>query len=113
MEIESRREKKIRQSVELLFTGLDDDTLKSIMLAVALEKSEEEKEELCKRIREKNEEDAKYYEQFQLKSVDETMAKPAVMVDGIEMELLELPIPVTTEIEADEAETKNISVDNV
>jgi hypothetical protein len=52
----SKREKQIRQSIDTLFTGLDDEALKQIMLACALGYSEEEKEKICEDLRKVNEE---------------------------------------------------------
>ena len=67
----SRREKSIIQSVELMFQGMDDDALKEIILATALQKSEEEKERIIEDIKKKKEEDMKYFnEKFELDKVE-------------------------------------------
>jgi hypothetical protein len=67
----SRREKSIIQSVELMFSGLDDDALKEVILATALQKSEEEKERIIEDIKKKKEEDMKYFnEKFELDKVE-------------------------------------------
>lgn len=55
----SKREKQIRQSIDTLFTGLDDDALKQVMLACALGYSEEEKDKICEELRRVNEENFK------------------------------------------------------
>jgi hypothetical protein len=57
----SNREKKIRQSIELMFSGLDDDVLKTVMLYTALGKTEAEKDAMCEEIKRKQEEDMQYY----------------------------------------------------
>lgn len=59
----SLREKKIKESVELMFQGLDDDVLKTVVMYSALCKSEEEKDAICEEIRKKNEEDLAYFTQ--------------------------------------------------
>lgn len=82
MEFLSIREKKIRESLDVLFSGLDDETLKSVLLYTALGKSEEEKDELCERIRRKNEEDAKYLEKFELTDPTQLLSKPMVIING-------------------------------
>jgi hypothetical protein len=53
----SKKEQQITKSIELMFQGLEDDPLKDILLAVALNKSEEEKERIAEQIRLKNERD--------------------------------------------------------
>lgn len=71
-EFETRREKKIRESIEFMFKGLDDDVLKTVMLYTALAKSDEEKEkaiEKLKRLREEDEERAKYFEITDIREV--------------------------------------------
>lgn len=57
----SHREKKIRETLELMFSGMDDDVLKTVILATSLGKSEEEKDAICEEIRKKNEEDAQFF----------------------------------------------------
>lgn len=82
MEILSIREKKIRESLDMLFSGLDDETLKSVMLYTALGKSEEEKDALCEMIKRKNEEDAKYLEKFELTDASQLLSKPMIIING-------------------------------
>jgi len=63
----SRREKSIKASIDLMFKGLDHDELKEIILATALEKSEEEKEELVENIKKKQKQDLEYInEKFEI-----------------------------------------------
>ena len=63
----SQREKKIREAVDFMFQGMDDDVLKTVILYTSLGKSEEEKDKICEAIRQKNEEDLKYYtEKFEI-----------------------------------------------
>jgi hypothetical protein len=60
----SKKEKRITKNVELMFQGLEDDPLKEIILAVALNKTQEEKDAIAEQIRLKNEED--YAERLKL-----------------------------------------------
>lgn len=55
----SKHQKKIAKSIDVLFDGLEDDSLKEIMLACALNKTQEEKDAICEQIRLKNEADYK------------------------------------------------------
>lgn len=66
MEILSIREKKIKESLDIFFKGVDDDVLKTVMLYTALGKSEEEKDAICEVLRKKREDDMKYIEQFEI-----------------------------------------------
>jgi hypothetical protein len=59
----SHREKKIRESLELMFSGMDDDILKTVLLCTSLGKSEEEKDAICADIKRKQEEDNQFYTQ--------------------------------------------------
>lgn len=68
----SHREKKIRETLELMFAGMDDDVLKTVILATSLGKSEEEKDAICEEIRKKQEEDAKFFtEKFEIELTKE------------------------------------------
>ncbi len=60
----SKKEQKITKSVEFMFQGLEDDPLKEIILAIALNKTQEEKDAIAEQIRLKNEED--YAERLKL-----------------------------------------------
>lgn len=63
----SHREKQIRKSVDVLFTGMDDDALKQVMLACTLGYSEEEKERVCEELRKVNEENLRFItERFEI-----------------------------------------------
>ena len=55
------REKSVRNNIELMFTGMDDDVLKECMLATALIKSEEEKDLIIEQLKFKKQEDEKYF----------------------------------------------------
>jgi len=57
----SHREKKIRESIDLMFQGLDDEVLKTVILYTALGKSEEEKDAMCEEIKRKQREDMEFY----------------------------------------------------
>jgi len=57
----SHREKKIRESIDLMFQGLDDEVLKTVILYTALGKSEEEKDAICEEIKRKQQEDMEFY----------------------------------------------------
>ena len=52
--LSKRHEQKIIRSIDTLFHGLEDDTLKEIMLACALNKSQEEKDAICEELRLRN-----------------------------------------------------------
>ena len=63
----SQREKSIMKGVDLLFQGMEDDALKEIVLANALQKSEDEKERILEIIRQKKTDDVKYInEKFEI-----------------------------------------------
>ena len=63
----SQREKAVMKGVDLLFQGMEDDALKEIVLANALQKSEDEKERILEIIRQKKSEDIKYInEKFEI-----------------------------------------------
>lgn len=57
----SHREKKIRESIDAMFQGLDDEVLKTVILYTALGKSEEEKDAMCELIKKKQQEDMEFY----------------------------------------------------
>ena len=57
----SHREKKIRESIDLMFQGLDDEVLKTVILYTALGKTEEEKDAMCEEIKRKQQEDMEFY----------------------------------------------------
>lgn len=56
----SNREKNIVKSIELMFQGMEQDDLKEVMLAIALKKSEEEKDRIAEEIKRKKEQDLEY-----------------------------------------------------
>jgi hypothetical protein len=66
MEILSIREKKIKDSLEMLFSGMDDEVLKTVILYTALGKSDEEKDAVCEQIRKKKDEDLEYINSFEI-----------------------------------------------
>jgi hypothetical protein len=67
MSLLSQREKNIVRSIDAMFQGMDDDVLKEIILATALQKSEQEKEKIIEAIRQKNEKDLQDIEEkFQI-----------------------------------------------
>lgn len=61
--MESLREKNIKKSIDMMFKGMDDDVLKTVVLYTALCKSEEEKDAICEEIKKKKEEDLAYFNQ--------------------------------------------------
>ena len=101
MEILSIREKKIKESLETLFAGLDDDVLKTVMLYTALGKSEEEKDAICEQIRKKKEADMEYIQKFEItidKDTPEEILKlinpkDVTEINIIDSELLNLKNP--------------------
>jgi hypothetical protein len=63
----SQKEKSVMKGVDLLFQGMEDDALKEIVLANALQKSEDEKERILEIIRQKKTDDIKYInEKFEI-----------------------------------------------
>jgi len=73
MEFISRRERSIRESIEVLFKGLDgDDLLKNIVLMNALGKSEEEKDAMLEAWKRKQAEDMEYLAKFEITDVAAT-----------------------------------------
>jgi len=77
----SKREKHIRKSIDLLFTGMDDDALKQIVLACSLGYSEEEKERVCEELRKVNEENlSDITKRFELVADQVVEPEPAVEV---------------------------------
>ena len=63
----SQKEKSIMKGIDLLFQGMEDDALKEIVLANALQKSEDEKERILEIIRQKKTDDVKYInEKFEI-----------------------------------------------
>lgn len=79
MSLLSQREKNIIRSIDMMFKGLDDDVLKEVILATALQKPEEEKEKIIEAINRKQNTDLKEInEKFQI-TIDNT--EPLKMLD--------------------------------
>jgi hypothetical protein len=79
MSLLSQREKNMIRSIDLMFKGLDDDVLKEVILATALQKSEEEKEKIIEAIKTKHKQDLQDIEdKFQIR-IDNT--EPLKMLD--------------------------------
>lgn len=77
----SQRKKNIEKSIEIMFAGLEQEDLKQVMLAIALDKSEEEKEEIAERIRKEKEADLAYIQsRFELESALEAVGDTQVIV---------------------------------
>ena len=53
MSLLTQREKNMIRSIDLMFQGMDDDVLKEVILATALQKPEEEKEKIVEAIKRK------------------------------------------------------------
>jgi hypothetical protein len=80
----SKREKQIRQSIDTMFSGLDDDVLKQVILACSLGYSEEEKDRICdelRRINEQNLQDS--YNKFQLSAIESMPVETKVIINGV------------------------------
>lgn len=86
--MESRREKAIKQSIELMFTGMEHDELKHIMLAVALNKTDEEKDAICEQIRKTKEKDLEdMLARYTIDNVEETTnCKGEIILQPVEEE---------------------------
>jgi len=79
----SRREKQLRQSIDTLFHGLDDDVLKQVMLACSLGYTEEEKDRICADIRRVNEENLRNITgSFQLSADESIPVETKVIIEG-------------------------------
>jgi hypothetical protein len=75
----SQREKNIIRSIDMMFSGMDDDVLKEVLLATALQKPEEEKEKLAEAIKRKQQIDLQDIEQKYEIKIDNT--EPLKMLD--------------------------------
>lgn len=117
MEFLSIKEKKIRDSIDLMFTGLDDDVLKTIILYNALGKSEEEKDAVCEQIRKKKEEDLEYIRSFEIEINKDThpdilkLVNPEINITDVVEECGDIKrVCMTPEYELTEQEK---SLDNI
>lgn len=86
MDFETRREKKIRESLDMLFKGMDDDVLKTVIFYTATGKSEEEKEYAIEQLKRMREEEEARFRAFEITDVSEVvqegrMVSPAIDVD--------------------------------
>jgi hypothetical protein len=75
----SQREKNIIRSIDMMFSGMDDDVLKEVLLATTLQKPEEEKEKLVEAIKRKQQIDLQDIEQKYEIKIDNT--EPLKMLD--------------------------------
>jgi len=75
----SQREKNIIRSIDMMFSGMDDDVLKEVLLATALQKPEEEKEKLAEAIKRKQQLDLQDIEEKYEIKIDNT--EPLKMLD--------------------------------
>lgn len=73
--MESIKEKKIKKALEVMFAGMDDDVLKTVILYTSTGKSEEEIDKVCEEIRKKKEEDMEYIKAFEI-TVDKENPMP-------------------------------------
>ena len=79
----SRREKQIRQSVDTMFAGMDDDVLKQVILACSLGYSEEEKDRICADLRRVNEENLRDITgSFKLSHEESIPVETKVIIEG-------------------------------
>lgn len=78
MEILSHREKKLRESLDIMFAGLDDDVLKTVIFYTAKGASEEEKDKICEQLKQKQEEDLKYFSEKMEIRIDHTVPEEVV-----------------------------------
>lgn len=104
----SNREKKIRESIEIMFSGLDDDVLKTVMLYTALGKSEAEKDAMCEEIKRKQEEDMQYYNsKFEIEITKENSEEVLKLINPeclIEMENIKIELTDVVEKSHDNVE---------
>jgi replication-associated recombination protein RarA len=56
----SQRERNITKSIEFMFQNMEHDDLKQVMLAVALNKSQEEKDRIAEELKQQKEKDLEY-----------------------------------------------------
>jgi len=101
----SHREKKIRESIDLMFQGLDDDVLKTVILYTALGKSEEEKDAMCELIKKKQQEDMEFYNnKFEIELTKENQEEVLKLINP------ECLINITDVVE-NEKSNDNIEID--
>jgi hypothetical protein len=72
--LSKRHQQKIARSIDTLFHGLEDDTLKEIMLACALNKTQEEKDAICEELRLRNQQE--YEERLALFEIQANAENP-------------------------------------
>jgi hypothetical protein len=77
--METRREKRIRESIEMMFKGMDDDFLKEVLIATALNKSEEEKDAIVEAYKRQREEDEERFRSFEITDVSEVVQQGHVV----------------------------------
>lgn len=100
----SQKEKSIMKGVDLLFQGMEDDALKEIVLANALQKSEDEKEYILEIIRQKKTDDVKYInEKFE---IEINRDDPLKMLDLFKTYIEQNP-QVVEEIQKQEVDKEN------
>jgi hypothetical protein len=106
----SQREKSMLRSIDLMFQGMDDDVLKEVILATALQKPEEEKEKIIESIKRKKALDmADIEEKFEIK-IDNT--EPLKMLDLFKAFVEQNPDMVReVERQADEAEGIKLNIE--
>ena len=69
--METRREKTIKRNIELLFDGMEQDDLKAVILAISLNKSEEERDRIAEEIRIAKEKDlAEFMTSFEMETIE-------------------------------------------
>lgn len=101
----SHREKKIRESIDAMFQGLDDDVLKTVILYTALGKSEEEKDAMCELIKKKQQEDMEFYNnKFEIEITKENQEEVLKLINP------ECLINITDVVE-NEKSNDNIEID--
>lgn len=79
--METRREKAIKNSVELMFSGVDQEDLKAVILAIALNKSEEERDNIAEQIRIAKEKDLADIMQRYTVNPDEPMEAQVICIE--------------------------------
>jgi hypothetical protein len=105
MSLLTQREKNMIRSIDLMFQGLDDDVLKEVILATALQKPEEEKEKIIEAIKRKQNADLQEInEKFQI-TIDNT--EPLKMLELFKTYIEQNP-ELVAQIEKEEEEKDNL-----
>lgn len=82
----SQREKNITKSIELMFQNMEQDDLKEVMLAIALNKSQEEKDRISEELKKQKERDLEYIKsRYENDSIENIVSEAKIIsIDNID-----------------------------